>query len=159
MVMKYLKEKYGLGFAQIATFNKMKTKNAIKDVMFSLYGRNRNDIEVKTICDSIPDSPQGVDEHDFLYGYTDQEGIEHKGQVQINQMLANFFKQRPEVESMVKKLLGSIRSWSRHASAFVISTLDLSDGRVPTMLMSDKDIGDMLVTQYDASNISPKTLS
>lgn len=158
MVMKYLKEKYGLGFAQIATFNKMKTKNAIKDVMFSLYGRNRNDIEVKTICDSIPDSPQGVDEHDFLYGYTDQEGIEHKGQVQINQMLANFFKQRPEVESMVRKLLGSIRGWSRHASAFVISTLDLSDGRVPTMLMSDKDIGDMLVTQYDASMVEKSGL-
>jgi DNA polymerase III subunit alpha len=158
MVMSYLKDKYNLGFAQIATFNKMKTKNAIKDVMFSLYGRNRNDFEVKTICDSIPDSPQGVDEHDFLYGFVDQEGVEHKGQVHTNQLLSNFFKQKPEVESMVKKLLGSIRGWSRHASAFVISTLDLSDGRVPTMTMADKDLGEVLVTQYDAGMVEKSGL-
>lgn len=158
LVMKYLQEKYGLGFAQIATFNKMKTKNAIKDVMYSLYGRNRNDPEVKMICDSIPDSPQGVDEHDFLYGYVDQEGIEYKGQVQVNEMLANFFKQRPEVETMVKKLLGAIRGWSRHASAFVISTLDLSSDRVPTMLMSDRDLGEILVTQFDAAMVEKSNL-
>ena len=158
LVMQYLKEKYQLGFAQIATFNKMKTKNAIKDAMYALYGRNRNDFEVKTICDSIPDSPQGVDEYDFLYGYEDQEGEIHKGQVEQNQMLANFFKQRPEVESMVKKLIGSIRGWSRHASAFVISTLDLSNGRIPTMVMSDRNLGEILVTQYDAPMVEKSGL-
>lgn len=158
LVMKYLQEKYKLGFAQIATFNKMKTKNAIKDAMYSLYGRNRNDPEVKMICDSIPDSPQGVDEHDFLYGYTDQEGVEHKGAVQTNDMLANFFKARPEVEQMVKKLIGAIRGWSRHASAFVISTLDLSADRVPTMIMSDKDLGEILVTQFDAGMVEKSGL-
>lgn len=158
MVMKYLQDKYKLGFAQIATFNKMKTKNAIKDAMYSLYGRNRNDPEVRAICDSIPDSPQGVDEHDFLYGYTDQEDVEHKGQVQVNEMLANFFKARPEVEQMVKKLIGAIRGWSRHASAFVISTLDLSNDRVPTMVMSDKDLGEILVTQFDAGMVEKSGL-
>ena len=158
LVMKFLKEKYKLGFAQIATFNKMKTKNAIKDAMYSLYGRNRNDPEVKFICDSIPDSPQGVDEYDFLYGYIDQEGIEHSGQIQVNMMLANFFKARPEVEQMVKKLIGAIRGWSRHASAFVISTLDLSNDRVPTMIMSDKDLGEILVTQFDAGMVEKSGL-
>lgn len=158
LVMKYLKDKYNLGFAQIATFNKMKTKNAIKDAMYALYGRNRNDIEVKTICDSIPDSPQGVDEYDFLYGYVDQEGVEHKGQIHVNEMLANFFKQKPEIESMVKKLIGSIRGWSRHASAFVISTLDLSADRVPTMTMDDKELGEILVTQFDAPMVEKSGL-
>lgn len=158
MVMKYLQDKYKLGFAQISTFSKMKTKNAIKDAMYSLYGRNRNDPEVRMICDSIPDSPQGVDEFDFLYGYTDQEDVEHKGQVQVNDMLANFFKQRPEVEQMVKKLIGAIRGWSRHASAFVISTLDLSNDRVPTMVMTDKDLGEILVTQFDAAMVEKSNL-
>lgn len=150
LVMKYLQEKYGLGFAQISTFSKMKTKNAIKDAMYALYGRNRNDPEVRAICDSIPDSPQGVNEWDFLYGYTDQEGEEHDGQVKVNELLRNFFEQRPEIENMVQRLIGSIRGWSRHASAFVISTLDLASGRVPTMLMSDKELGEILVTQFDA---------
>ena len=158
LVMKYLQDKYGLGFAQIATFNKMKTKNAIKDVMYALYGRNRNDPEVKAVCDQIDDSPQGVDEIDFLYGYTDQEGIEHEGEVHKKPILANFFAQRSEVEGMVKKLIGSIRGWSRHASAFVISTLDLSADRVPTMMMSDKDLGEIMVTQYDATMVEKSNL-
>jgi DNA polymerase-3 subunit alpha len=158
LVMGYLKEKYGLGFAQIATFNKMKTKNAIKDAMYALYGRNRNDPEVKLLCDCISDSPQGVDEHDFLYGYTDQEGIEHQGEVEKQPVLANFFKQYPEVETMVKKLIGVIRGWSRHASAFVIASIDLASDRVPTMIMSEKDLGEIMVTQYDAGMVEKSGL-
>lgn len=150
LVMKYLKEKYGLGFAQMATFSKMKTKKAIKDAMSSLYGRNGKDPEISAVCDDIDDSPQGVDEHDFLYGYTDQEGEEHKGEVEKKPLLAVFFKSRPEVEELVKKLIGAIAGWSRHASAFVISTVDLADGRVPTMMFDDKELGEIMVTQYDA---------
>src|ERR1035437_9899687 len=121
--------------------------------MFALYGRNRNDIEVKMICDSIPDSPQGTDEYDFLYGGTDTEGNYNPGQVEINKNLANFFATYPDVEKMVKKLIGTIRGWSRHASAFVISTLDLSADRVPTMVMKDKELGKIVCTQYDASMV------
>lgn len=150
LVVKYLQEKYGLGFAQMATLSKMKTKKAIKDAMYSLYGRGGKDPEIVAVCNEIDDSPQGVDEHDFLYGYTDQEGEEHKGEVDKKPILANFFKQRPEVKEMVDKLIGAIAGWSRHASAFVISTIDLSAGRVPTMVMSDKELGDILVTQFDA---------
>lgn len=150
LVMKYLKEKYGLGFAQMATFSKMKTKKAIKDAMYSLYGRGGKDPEIVAVCNEIDDSPQGVDEHDFLYGYVDQEGEEHKGEVDRKPILANFFQQRPEVKAMVDKLIGAIAGWSRHASAFVISTIDLSDGRVPTMIFSDKELGEIMVTQFDA---------
>src|ERR1035437_6903081 len=153
LIMDYLRDKYGLGFAQIATFSKMKTKNAIKDAMFAVYGRNRNDPEVRIICDSVPDSPQGVDEYDFLYGYTDEEGNYNAGQLEINKQLANFFTTYPDVERMVKKLIGTIRGWSRHASAFVISTLDLSAERVPTMVMKDKELGNIVCTQYDASMV------
>lgn len=153
LIMNYLREKYGLGFAQIATFQKMKTKNAIKDAMFALYGRNRNDYEVRYICDQIPDSQQGVDEHGFLYGYTDQEGNYNAGQIEVNKNLANFFATYPDVEKMVRKLIGTIRGWSRHASAFVISTLDLSAQRVPTMVMKDKELGDLICTQYDAGMV------
>lgn len=150
LVMKYLQNKYNLGFAQMATFSKMKTKKAIKDAMYSLYGRGGKDPEIVAVCNEIDDSPQGVDEYDFLYGYTDKEGEEHKGEVDKKPILKNFFQQRPEVKAMVDKLIGAIAGWSRHASAFVISTLDLSDGRVPTMIFSDKELGEIMVTQFDA---------
>jgi len=158
LVIKYLQDKYQLGFAQMATFSTMKTKNAIKDAMYALYGRNRNDPEVRILCDSIEDSPQGVEEYDFLYGYTDQEGEVHKGEVDNNPILSNFFKQKPEVETIVKKLIGVVRGWSRHASAFVISTIELRAGRIPTMIMTDKNLGDITVTQYDASMVEKSGL-
>lgn len=158
LIMEYLRDKYGLGFAQVATFQKMKTKNAIKDAMYSLKGKNGNDPEVMAICNTIPDSPQGVDEHDFLYGYTDQEGNYNHGIVELNKQLANFFKINPDVELMVTKLIGVVRGWGRHASAFVISTLDLSADRVPTMMVDDKQLGPIQVTQFDASMVEKSGL-
>lgn len=151
LVMTYLQNKYGLGFAQVSTFSTMKTKNAIKDAMSAIYGRNRNDFEISALCDTIPDSPQGVSESDFLYGYTDSEGDEHKGHIDENEMLRNFFKTYPEVKDLVDRLIGVVRGWSRHASAFVISTLNLRDGRVPTMRMWDHGMNDYIqVSQYNA---------
>jgi DNA polymerase-3 subunit alpha len=158
-VIKYLQDKYKAGFAQIATFQKMKTKNAIKDAMWSIYSKNRNDPEVKAICDQIPDSPQGVEEYDFLYGYTDQEETYHPGLVEQSEIVANFFASHPQIEEMVKKLIGIVRGFGRHASAFVISTTDLSNERVPTMLMEDKDVGQrVLVTQYEAPMVEKSGL-
>jgi DNA polymerase-3 subunit alpha len=158
LIMQYLRDKYNLGFAQIATFQRMKTKNAIKDAMYALYGKKGNDPEVMAICDTIPDSPQGVDEADFLYGYTDQEGNYNVGIIEVNKTLANFFKNRPEVQKMVNRLIGMIRGWGRHASAFVISTLDLSADRIPTMMLEDKKLGKIQVTQYDAGMVEKSGL-
>ena len=151
-LMRYMQEKYGSGFAQVATFSTMKTKNAIKDAMWALYGRNRNDFEVDAVCKTIPDSPQGVSEKDFLYGYEDKEGDYHKGQLDTNEHLQNFFNTYPDIAVMVKRLIGVVRGLSRHASAFVISTLDLPGSRVPTLKMFDKGVGGRIsVTQYEAS--------
>lgn len=150
-IIHYLKEKYGIGFAQVGTYLKMKTKNAIKDAMWALYGTNREDPNLKAICELIPDSPQGVDEYDFLYGYTDKEDTYHPGVVEIYDEVATFFKQYPAVEEMVKRLIGVVRGCSRHPSAYVISTVDLSHSRIPTMKMWDKEAGEwMTVTQFEA---------
>jgi DNA polymerase-3 subunit alpha len=159
LIMKYLQDKYKLGFAQVATFQRMKTKNAIKDAMYAVYGKNGNDPEVMAICNLVPDSPQGVDEHDFLYGYTDQEGNYNYGIVELNKQLAKFFEINPDIQKMVNKLIGIVRGWGRHASAFVISTLDLSADRVPTMMVEDKDLGMTIqVTQYDAGMVEKSGL-
>jgi len=150
-ILRYLEKKYGLGFAQICTLQKMKTKNAIKDAMWALYGRNREDFEIKNLCELIPDSPQGLDEYDFIYGHVDKEGVAHPGVVETVPEIAKFFEQYRQVEEMVKRLIGIPRGWGRHASAFVVSTIDLSSNRVPTMRMWDKNTGEMIqVTQYEA---------
>jgi DNA polymerase-3 subunit alpha len=150
-IIKYLQDKYGKGFAQICTFSTFKVKNAIKHSMWALYGKNGNDPVVRSVCDIIPDSPQGVDEKDFLYGFTNQEGEYTPGLVEEKPEVQRFFNQYQQVEVMVKKMIGLVRGWSRHASAFVISTLDLSSSRVPTVRMFDKKTNQYIpVTQYDA---------
>lgn len=157
-VLKYLADKYKAGFAQIGTFQRFKTKNAIKDAMFAVFGRNRADKEIMDVCDTIPDSPQGLDEDKFLYGYTDSEGVTHKGHLEQNETLQIFFKQYPEIEQITKKLIGLPKGMGRHASAFVISTLDLSGERVPTMLFDDPDIGKVAVTQFEAPMVEKSGL-
>lgn len=149
-VLKYLVDKYKGGFAQIGTFQRFKTKNAIKDAMFAVFGRNRADKEIMDVCDTIPDSPQGLDEDKFLHGYTDSEGVTHKGHLEQNEMLQIFFRQYPEIERITNKLIGLPKGMGRHASAFVISTLDISGERVPTMVFDDPDIGQVAVTQFEA---------
>jgi DNA polymerase-3 subunit alpha len=149
-ILKYAHTKYGVGFAQIGTLQTFKTKNAIKDTMYAIYGRNRADREIMDICDTIPDSPQGLNERDFLYGYTDSEDIYHKGHLEDNEILRNFFDQYPELTEIIQKLIGLIRGLSRHASGFVLSTLDLSSSRVPLTYIEDDDVGLMPVTQYEA---------
>ena len=158
-IIEFLKKKYKGGFAQICTFQKMKTKNALKDAMFALYGTNREELNLKAVCELIPDSPQGVDEYDFLYGYSDKEDEYHPGVVEIYPEVAAFFKMYPAVEELVKKLIGVVRGVGRHASAYVISTLELAHDRVPTMRMYDKIAGEFLnVTQWEATMIEASGL-
>jgi len=152
-IIEFLRDKYGAGFAQVATLQTMKVKNAICDAMWALYARNRNDPEIRAVCDVIADSPQGTAEKDFLYGFTDREGVIHKGHIEENEMLRNFFEHYPEIERMVKKLIGSIRGFSRHASAYVVSTLDLSSQRIPTMIMDHPEVGEITVTQFPAKAV------
>ncbi len=152
-VLKYLMDKYKVGFAQIGTFQKFKTKNALKDAMFAIFGRSRTDREVMDVCDTIPDSPQGLEESHFLYGYTDSEGVYHKGNIEDNEVLRNFFKQYPEIEHITKRLIGLPKGMGRHASAFVISTLDIGHDRVPTMIFRDEELGAVSVTQFEASMV------
>ena len=151
ILIKYLIEKYKCGFAQISTHLTMKTKNAIKDSVWAIYGRNRNDYEINSLCETIDDSPQGVAEKDFLYGYTDKEGNYHQGEIERNKQLSSFFENNRDIKWMVDKLIGTVRGWSRHASAFIISTLNLGEERLPMMKMYDKTIDQMInVCQYDA---------
>ena len=157
-IIEYIAEKYGLGFAQIGTVQRMKVKNAIKLAAAALRGRARNDREIDEVCKTIPDSPQGLDEKKFLYGYTDKEGEEHGGIVDDNKLLANFFEYYPDIKNMVDRIIGLPRSYGRHASAYVIATLDLAHNRCPTMIMTDKEGQDIRVTQFEAWMVEKRGL-
>jgi DNA polymerase-3 subunit alpha len=152
-ILKYLSEKYGSGFAQICTYQTMKIKNAIYDASSHLLGKMRNDPELTQLTFSLPDSPQGLDSRKFVYGYTDKDGNYHPGLVETHPPLATFFKKYPQVEAMVKRLLGFISAVGRHASAYVVSTRDIESGLAPTMI-----VGGEKATQFEASMVEAQGL-
>ena len=152
-ILLYLKQKYNFGFAQIVTFGTMKAKSAIKAVMSAIYGKNGNEPEVRAVCDFIPDSPQGTKELEFIYGHTDKDGLYHEGVVETVPEVANFFKRMPDVEKLVKRLIGVVNTFRGHASGYVVCSLDITKGRIPVMKLDSRgvnvDVG-LWVTQCEA---------
>lgn len=151
-ILKYLAEKWGLGFSQICTYQTMKIRSAIYDAMSHLHGAKRNDPKLWALCTNLPDAP-GVDSYDAVYGFTDKEGNYHAGFVETHPPLAAFFAQYPDVEAMVKRLLGFISAVGRHASAYVVSSKDLEIGLTPTMTIKGAK-----ATQFDAPMIEANGL-
>lgn len=125
-----LKEKYGERFARISTTNTLKPKNAIRDVCRVLLGTQENkqaaDL-VDAVCKSLSNPPQGMADMDkWLYGWEDGEGA-HVGEVENNRLLAQFFEDHPEVQEGVNSILGIPRSLGRHASAYCLAEVNLSE--------------------------------
>lgn len=138
-------ETYGDRFAQCSTHGTLKIKSALKDACRVLLGLNSQDPEINDLTKTIPMTPTGVADEDFLLGYTDAEGNEHKGHLDQNTALKKFMDKHPAVYDMVIKLLGIPRSVGRHASAFFISDRPIWE-TVPTC-----NISGYTCTQYTAA--------
>jgi DNA polymerase-3 subunit alpha len=144
LLIAKLSETYGNQFAQCSTHGTLKIKSAIKDACRVLLGMNSQDPKVDAVTKTIPNTPTGVADEDFLVGYTDAEGHIHQGHLDQNPVLKKFFQEYDDVFRMVLKLLGIPRSVGRHASAFFISDRPIWES-VPTC-----NIGGNIVTQYTA---------
>jgi DNA polymerase-3 subunit alpha len=140
-----LKAEYGDRYAQVSTHGTLKIKMAIKDAARYLLGWNSQDKRIDAVTKTVTNTPMGVKDKDFLLGYTDQEGTQHKGHLEENPTLQKFFQQYPDVYEMVIKLLGIPRSVGRHASAILVSDVPISE-TIPTCLVSGE-----LCTQYTAA--------
>lgn len=144
-IVAALKDAYGDRYAQISTHGTLKIKYALKDAARFLLGWPATDERIDAVTKSIPNTPMGVKDIDFLLGYKDQDGNHHPGHLDENPTLRRFFTMYPEVQEMVLKLLGIPRSIGRHASALVISDEPVSN-TVPTCVVSGEPC-----TQYVAS--------
>lgn len=173
IVMAKIFEYYGDRAAQCSTHGKIKIKSAVKDVHRFLVIRKlerdldntadfhekenirnlmqQERIEVEKVTKCIENTPTGVDDHDFLMGYTDKEGNFHKGHLEQNPTLQEYFKKHSSEDSahdmqhLVESLLGIPRSVGRHASALLVSDRPIEES-VPTC-----DVSGVLCTQYTAN--------
>jgi DNA polymerase-3 subunit alpha len=142
-----LEETYQDKFAQASTHGRLRIKNAIKNGVRILLDWSGTDERVEAVTKDIENTPTGVDDKDFLLGYTDRDGVEHEAELDKHPALKTFFEEYPQVYEMVLDLLGKPASIGRHASAYLISDRPIHES-VPTCM-----IGSHTCTQYTAPPI------
>lgn len=135
----YLYGRYGNKAAQISTRTTIRLKSAIKDT--NRYFKGKVEAEIDVFSKGLPTPPQGVNDHQFVFGYEDSDGEHILGLLEQSDDLRKYAETRPQEWEIVSKAMGLTRAYSRHASAFVLSDIPIQD-MVP--------VKDGNVTQYEA---------
>lgn len=135
----YLYGRWGDKAAQISTRTTIRLKSAIKDT--NRYFKGKVEDEIETLSEGLPAPPQGVSDHDFVFGFEDKEEGHVPGLIEKSEDLRRYAESRPEEWDIVTKAMGITRAYSKHASAFV-----LSDVPIQTIV----PVKDGHVTQYEA---------
>jgi len=121
----YLFNKYGNKAAQISTRTLLRIKSAILDANRFIKGKVED--EIAQLSKSLPTTPQGVNDHDFVFGYEDSNGDHVKGLLDKNDDLQKYALDRPEEWEIVKRALSLARQNGRHACAYLISDTAIED--------------------------------
>ncbi len=127
----YLFQKYGDKAAQVSTRTLLRIKSAILDANRFMNGGKVED-EVSKLSKSLPNTPQGVSDNDFVFGYEDSNGNHVEGLLDKNDDLQEYATSRPKEWDIVKRALSLARQNSRHACAYLISDTPIED-TIPIM--------------------------
>ncbi len=141
----WLTERFGDHYAQISTDTTLKVKNACKDVSRMKHGQVPPYTDQLIHRFQIP--PQGVNDKDFVFGYTSDDGKEVPGSLTYDPYLQEYVQRHGEEWTIVQKCLGLTRQKSRHASAFVVMNRPVSD------LIPLTTVGGVRVTQFTAAAV------
>ena len=140
----WLYEKFGDHVMQISVDTTSKIRNSVKDVMRMVRGSVPP--EVESLTHKFQNAPQGVEEHNFVFGYDDGNGWV-PGSIETDDNLRLFIKNYPEEWEIVKLTLGLVKNKGRHACGFVLANQPISSF-IPTQFVSG-----ILVTQYPAPSV------
>lgn len=154
-VAEFLKAKYGDKFARICTTGTNKIKSAIRDVSRVILD-TKNDEDAKlyvdNVCKTISNVPQGFsDLNKWLHGWEDDEGA-HPGELGTNKALSDFFKEHPAVQELVEQVLGIPKSLGRHASAYCLADIPLSE-IVPICTINEEDCTQFTMEAVEAMGL------
>jgi DNA-directed DNA polymerase III PolC len=118
-VFEHLAEKYGDAFCNIAIDTQLKLKSSIKDAERCVLGTVKE--ETERLCKTLPQSPQGSNEHDYVFGSEDDHGHHTPGVFDEHPGLRAYANNNPEIWGMVKEMLGINRQRSSHPCGVVIA--------------------------------------
>lgn len=148
----WLRARFGDHVAQISTDTTMKLKSAIKDTFRALDREAGNPNpkvpdHIEALCKDLPSPPQGIPDHDYVFGYKDNDGHWIPGLLETNRVLQDFVQQYPKQWEIVQMLLGLPRQKSRHACAYVIA-----DTPIQTFIPL-QTVGGVRVTSFTAAAV------
>lgn len=140
LLISHLRERFKDNFAQISTANLLRLKSAIKDVARAKW--DEVPYEIERLCSSIPNTPQGIEDLNFIFGYESDDGKEVEGLFDTHKGLQEYAQKYPDQWTTVQRALRIRRSHGRHASAYVIADKPIQEF-IPLMTVND-----VRVTQY-----------
>lgn len=141
----FLQERFGADHvAQMSTDITLKLKSAIKDV--HRFKDGFVSPEINAICSELPDSPQGVNPKDFIFGY-EIDGTEYPGLIESNEVLQKYTVSYPNHWILVQGLLNMPRSKSRHPCGYLVSNSPV-DNFIPMAT-----VGGVRVTSFTAGAV------
>jgi DNA polymerase III alpha subunit len=138
----WLYERFRDHFAQVSNDTRLRLASSIKDVHRVLDGQVSKEIE--RLTGKLAKPPQGIEDHDFVFGYKGADGQPVKGSIETDPALKQYATKYPQHWAIVQKCLGITRQKSKHACAFVITNEPVTNF-LPTMFVGDDGVP---VTQY-----------
>lgn len=135
----YLYGRWGNKAAQISTRTTIRLKSAILDT--NRYFNGKVEDSIASLSKGLPTPPQGVTDHQFVFGYEDTDENHIPGLIELSDELKKYSEERPKEWEIVSKAMGLTRAFSKHASAFVLSDIPIQDV-IPTKEGN--------ITQYEA---------
>ncbi len=111
--------------AQVSTRQTVRLRSAIKDADRYLNGKVHTSTERFT--ESLPNAPQGTNDSDFIFGYENDIEEHVPGLLETNADLQKYIKEHPQIWDIVTKAMGITRAYGRHACAYILSDIPISD--------------------------------
>jgi DNA polymerase-3 subunit alpha len=124
-VIQYLNDKYGDSVCRLSTNVLLKLKSSIKDAERTILGSVRK--ETEDLTKALPQTPQGVEDYDFVFGYTDESGVHNQGLLESNEKLQKYADANPEVWAVVTEMMGVQRNKGSHACGYLITDNPVTD--------------------------------
>ncbi len=122
----YLFNKYGNKAAQVSTRTLLRIKSAILDAN-RYYNNGVVNQEISKLSKGLPNTPQGVDDSEYVLGYEDDQGVHQPGLLEKNEDLQKYAVERPQEWDLVKRALSLARQNSRHACAYLVADRDIEE--------------------------------
>lgn len=141
----WLKQRFGDHCAQISTDTMLRLKSSIQDAHRMLDGEVPAEVWGLTNKMELP--PQGISDHNFVFGYKDADGQPVEGSVTRDPALVEYVQKYPKHWGIVARALGVIKGKGRHASAFVVTNEPVSNFIPVTR------VGDVVCTDYNMKGV------